>query len=70
MISNDVYKDLKMLKGKNSFSEILKDLIKLKDVNLGAGLKDCLGLLEKDNELKEVEKTIKKGWNSWSKRYA
>ncbi|MBI2673071.1 antitoxin [Candidatus Woesearchaeota archaeon] len=70
MISNDVYKELKTLKRDKSFSELLKDLLNPGNVKKGSSLKDCLGLLKKDKEWEEIEKDIKRGWKSWSKKYA
>ena len=33
------------------------------------GLKSCLGLLKKDKESRSIEKSLKKGWKTWNKRY-
>jgi len=35
----------------------------------GSGLKECLGLLKKDIEWKETEKTLERGWSRWTKKY-
>ncbi len=68
MISNEIYKELKEIKGKNSFSEVLKSLIK-KDNKKGENLRDCLGLIKRDDEWEKIEKDLKKGWRNWGKKY-
>lgn len=70
MISNDLYHNLKKLKYDRSFSELIKDLLDHERVKKGVGLKACLGLLKKDKEWEVLEKTIKRGWKTWSKKHA
>mgnify|MGYP001619516779 FL=1 len=70
MISNNVYEELKMIKGDKSFSEILKTFLERNNIKKGSELKECLGILHKDKELEATEKTLKRGWGSWTKKYA
>lgn len=69
MISNKIYEELKILKGDMSFSEVLSDLLNPNNAKKGSGLRLCLGILKKDEEWKKIEKTLKRGWKDWTKKY-
>ena len=72
MISNSVYKELKDAKKDRSFSETIKDLIERKSARKTiAGLKECLGLLDKDDkEYDKIMKELRPLYRKWTKRYA
>lgn len=70
MISNELYEELKKLKKEESFTELIKDLLDSKRPKKGYELRNCLGILKKDKEWEEVEKTLKKGWKKWTNKYA
>ncbi len=70
MVSNEVYDELKAKKAKRSFSEIITDLLHTNKNKTGKGLYACLGTLKKDKEFEAIEKSMKKGWKEWSKKYA
>ncbi len=71
MISNDLYRELKIVKRDRSFSETIRDLMEKKNKKTIEGLKDCMGLLDKDdNEYDEIMKENRKMWERWTKRYA
>ena len=70
MTSNAVYDKLKSKKGDSSFSELLMILLNTKKVKTGNGLRECLGIIKKDEETKKVEKTLKIAWKDWNKKYA
>ena len=70
MISNEAYDALKMRKAKRSFSEVIIDLLHPEKNKTGIGLTSCLGLLKKDAEFEAIEKSLKRGWGDWSKKYA
>ena len=64
-LSDDVYNKLKEMKGNNSYSIIIREMLKKrsnKDVLL-----DCFG---KDKIDEEVVKNLNKRWKTWPKRYA
>jgi len=72
MVSNRVYDDLKKIKEREnkSYSEVILDSLEKKGKKTGKGLKECLGLLKKDEKYdKEWRETLRKGWNKWNKRY-
>ena len=69
MVSNEVYEELKTIKNNRSFSETLKNLLDRNYVKLGFGLRECLGILNKDKEWKEIDINLKKRWQRWSKKY-
>tara|TARA_Y100000034_G_scaffold133857_1_gene200676 strand:- start:5473 stop:5697 length:225 start_codon:yes stop_codon:yes gene_type:complete len=69
MISNEMYDELKLLKRDMSFTELFKNLLN-DDLKKGSGLRECLGILKKDEEWKKIEKDLKRGWKSWTKKYA
>lgn len=69
MVSNEVYEELKLRKEDRSFSELIVDLLQSNETKKGSGLQSCLGLLKLDKEVNNIEKTLKKGWKKWSKRY-
>ena len=73
MVSNEAYEKLKYLKERanKSFTEVIIEFISREDnVKKGAGLRECLGLIKKDEEWVEIKKELKKGWGNWSKKYA
>ena len=70
MISNETYEALKSRKSERSFSEVILDLLNTKKHRTGSALKSCLGLLKKDKETVSLEKSLKKGWKGWNKKYA
>jgi len=72
MISNEVYKELKDAKKDRSFSETIKYLIEKRiHKKTGAGLRECAGLLEKDDkEYDKIMKELKPLYKKWTKRYA
>ncbi len=72
MISNEVYGELKEAKSDRSFSETIKDLMIAKPhLKTGAGLRECLGLLKKDDkEYEKITKELKPLYKKWTQRYA
>ncbi len=71
MISNEVYGELKEMKKDKSFSETIKDMIGKSKHKTGNGLKDCVGLLGKDDsEYEEAMKELKPLYRKWTQRYA
>lgn len=71
MISNNVYEELKEAKKDRSFSEVIKELMEKSKSKTGAGLRDCLGLLPKDDkEYERIMKELKPLYNKWTQRYA
>ena len=71
MISNDLYKELKIVKRDRSFSEVIKGLIEAKKRKTGSGLRECLGLLDKnDSEYERALKELRPLYKKWTKRYA
>jgi len=70
MVSNDVYKELSMVKNNRSFSELFHDLLHASKLKKGSGLRECLGLLKEDKEWKEIKKGLDKGWKKWTEEYA
>ena len=70
MISNEIYRELKTAKRDRSFSEVIKDLIETKKRKTGAGLRECLGLLDKDdNEYEKAMKGLCPLYKKWTRRY-
>jgi len=71
MIANTVYEELKEVKKDRSFSEVIKDLIERSKPKTGAGLRDCVGLLPKDDkEYEKIMKELKPLYKKWTQRYA
>lgn len=71
MISNVVYEELKHAKKDKSFSETIKDLMEKSKPKTGAGLRDCVGLLPKeDKEYEEIMRELKPLYKKWTQRYA
>lgn len=71
MISNSVYEELKEAKKDRSFSETIKYLIERSKPKTGAGLRDCAGLLRKDDkEYEKIMKELKPLYKKWTQRYA
>lgn len=72
MVSNDAYDSLKKMKNDKSFTEVIMGLIeKNNKKKSGAGLKECLGLLGKDDdEYNRIAKEMKPLYKKWTKKYA
>ena len=73
MISNELYSELKRIKNSMSFTETIKHLLenKRETKKTGAGLRDCLGLLSKDDkEYDKIMKELRPMYKKWTKRYA
>ena len=71
MISNQIYEELKEVKGDRSFSETIKEMIEKSKHKTGAGLIDCVGLLPKDDkEYEKIMKELRPLYKKWTQRYA
>jgi len=71
MISNSLYKELKHMKGDNSFTEIIASLVDEKrEEKLGKNLFHFFGVLKNDKEYDKIKKDLEKSWSNWSKKYA
>jgi len=71
MVSNEAYSELKEIKKDRSFSEVIIDLMKSKRKKTVAGLKDCMGLLDKDDdEYGRIMKELRPMYKRWTKKYA
>ncbi len=71
MISNALYKELKHMKGNNSFTETIGNLVnEKKEEKLGKNLLPFFGVLKNDKEYDKIKKDLEKGWSNWSKKYA
>ena len=71
MIANGVYEELKAAKKDRSFSEIIMELIEKSKPKTGAGLRDCSGLLSKDDkEYEKIMKELKPLYKKWTQKYA
>ena len=71
MISNEIYSNLKKIKADRSFTETIKYLMEEKSYKkTGAGLRECLGLLKKDDkEYDKIMEELKPLYKKWTKRY-
>ena len=69
MVSNTVYEELKEKKEKQSFSELITRLLHANKEKTGSGLRSCYGLLAHDTEFITLEKSLKKDWKEWNKKY-
>ncbi len=69
MISNDLYNELKNIKGDRSFSELIKELLVVKKGN-GKEIAKFYGALKEDEEYNKINKSTKKKWGEWTKKYA
>tara|TARA_Y100000310_G_scaffold172609_2_gene172732 strand:- start:4826 stop:5053 length:228 start_codon:yes stop_codon:yes gene_type:complete len=68
MIANDLYDELKEIKGERSFTETIKDFMNGKSKTM-ADLKDIMGLLPKDDvEYEKILRENKKYWRKWSRK--
>ncbi len=66
-ISNETYSKLKAMKGKESFTVIIENLIEKKSESNKEKLMEFFGKGSFDEEkLKE----LKKGWKKWTEKYA
>ncbi len=71
MISNGVYEELKRAKEDRSFSETIKYLMEKPKLKTGDGLRECAGLLKKDDkEYEKIMKELKPLYRKWTQRYA
>lgn len=71
MIANSVYGELKEVKKDRSFSEAIKDLMDKSKPKTGAGLRECAGLLPKeDKEYEKIMKELKPLYKKWTQKYA
>ena len=71
MISNLLYKELKHMKGSDSFTDLIKSLVdKNKDEKLGKNIFPFFGALKNDKEYNKIMKDLEKSWSNWSKKYA
>ena len=71
MIANNVYEELKEVKKDRSFSETIKELIDKSKPKTGSELKNCLGLLSKDDkEYEKIMKELRPLYRKWTQRYA
>ena len=68
MISNEVYNSPKSIKGKKSFSEIIKTLLLKRKKNVN-NIAKYYGILKWDKEYDNIKKDIKKMWAKWTKKY-
>ena len=50
--------------------EMRKLLDRTQKIKKGSDLLNCFGILKKDKEWEEIDKDLKIGWKTWSKRYA
>ena len=71
MIANEVYEQLKKIKERRSFTNVIRQLMEKPKSKTGANLGDCLGLLDKDDkEYEKIFKELKPLYKKWTKRYA
>ena len=72
MVSNEVYNELKNLKGTEdkSFSEVITGLVLANKQKTGFDLIKHFGVLKGDKEYDGIKKDIKSGWSRWQKKYA
>lgn len=72
MVSNVAYEELKKLKDEEkSFSDVIIELVSKKGQKTGYDLKECLGLLSKDDrEYEKIMKELKPLYRKWTQRYA
>jgi predicted CopG family antitoxin len=69
MIANDLYDDLKKIKGERSFTETIKDALNGKRKTIG-GLRKVMGTLPKeDMEYEKAMKELKPLYAKWTKKY-
>ncbi len=68
MISNDVYKALKRIKGKDSFSAVISNLLTKK--SNGKNIAKYYGILKGDKEYNKINKDLRKKWGEWTQKYA
>lgn len=66
-ISDDVYNVLTKLKGKDSYSFIIRKLLSEKDVS---NKEEVLSFFGKDNIDGKKIKELSEGWKNWSEKYA
>lgn len=68
MISNDVYNELKRIKGEESFSKVISNLLNKK--NNGKDIAKYYGVLKGDKEYSKIMKDLRKKWGEWTQKYA
>ena len=71
MIANDIYTELKAMKGEASFTELIRGLVEsANEHSKGNELVKFLGVLRGDKEYPAILKEVRKEWTAWSKKYA
>ena len=71
MIADDLYNDLKAIKGERSFSELIRGAVfKKKKKTLGNLIEKHAGALKGDKEYDKVLKDVRKEWRKWTEKYA
>ena len=70
MIGNDLYNRLRRMKQNKSFTELIKSLLDKNNDKTGAGLRECAGLLDKEDVLSETALKESRGaFKRWTKKY-
>ena len=69
MISNDVYTELKRVKGEDSFGQVISELLS-KRKNTGKNIAKYYGVLKGDKEYGRIMKDLRKKWGEWTQKYA
>ena len=69
MISNEVYDTLKKIKGEDSFSKVISNLLD-KRKNSGKNIAKYYGVLKGDKEYGLIMKDLRKKWGEWTQKYA
>jgi predicted CopG family antitoxin len=64
-ISNDVYKELALLKGSDSYSIVIRKLLKKR-----SNKEEVMRQFGKGEIDEKRMKEVKRGWKKWSERYA
>jgi len=72
MISDDVYKKLKIMKEREdkSYSNVIINLMENKRSKTFTDLKKYFGVLKEDKEYDEILKETRKAWKKWTESYA
>lgn len=69
MISNNIYEELKKVKGEKSFSEVINELLS-KRKSSGKDIAKYYGILKGDKEYDKIMKEVRKKWGEWTQKYA